>query len=210
MVTSIAAIYQRHRNPVTFSWSRAAVRFAGSQLVLKPGARVRDSELPDIAGGWMRLAGLKPTPAAIAGFSSTYGFLRYERETLADWRELIELFGHMAAPWGRPGDPRCRDMPAPGPGANAILRSTHHHARAYGERVFPRDFIPRVDDAGHETWEPRTLAGLLFLQMLDARRNFPSFRRCRWCQGWFAVGRADQNYCLPKHRSLHHYHERKS
>jgi hypothetical protein len=191
---------------VAFSWTRAAVRFQGSRLVLKPSARVGASELPEIAGGWMRLAGLKPTPTAIAGFSSTYGLLRREGETLADWREAIEVFAYMGAPWGRPDDLRCREMPVPGPEANAARKVAHYHAQIFGHRAFREDLYPELGEAG-ATWGPVTLAGFLFLQALDdTKRSFPSFRRCLWCRGWFAVGRADQQFCIPKHRALHHYH----
>jgi hypothetical protein len=185
------------------------VRCDGSRLLLKPDARADESELPEIAGGWMRLAGLKPSPAKVAGFASTYGFLRREGETLAEWRELIEVLAYMAAPWGRASDPRCREMLCPGPEANALRKLAHHHARAFGGRVFAADFVPEIGDAG-ATWQPVTLAGFLFSQALDdSKRDFPNFRRCLWCQGWFAVGRADQQFCLARHRALHHYHQQK-
>jgi hypothetical protein len=160
----------------------------------------------------MRLAGLELTADAVAGFAGRYGLLRErEPEALADWYEAIEVLARIAAPWGQPRDHECHEMPAPTPAANPALREAHYHARTFGERAFGRDLHPAIGEAG-ATFEPRTLLGFLFLDALADKQALPVFRRCAYpaCQGWFAVGgRVDQKYCLGKHRSLHHYHERK-
>ena len=57
-------------------------------------------------------------------------------------------------------------------------------------------------DAGEFNFQiaPRTLAGVLTMQATRTMIIPQHFRKCAHCQGWFAVGRADQRYCMAKHR----------
>ena len=195
---------------MAFSWSCAAVRLDGDGLVFQPGARIAASEAPEINGFWMRIAGLDPEPEEIRGFAERYGFLRHEGEGVALWQDVIGGLAEMAAPWGKPGDPSLTEMLAPEPetkpeliaareGGATPLSRRHH--------VIVVDVAPLGATTRSHTVE--TMYDFAFMQALDARQTLPSFRRCLWCKGWFAVGRSDQQYCLPKHRSLAHYHETK-
>jgi hypothetical protein len=187
---------------MAFSWPVSPVRLEGDRLLLEPRGRAGTSELPQIRGAWMRLAGLEPAPPAIADFASRYGLLRWGHdgsEALADWFEAIAVFVRMAAPWGHPMNPQCREMPAPGPAANLALREAHHEAQSFGHQAFGRDLYPAIVPDG-AVLEPQTLVGFLFLDALASKRRRPAFRRCLWCGDWFSVGRTDQVYCTPRHR----------
>jgi hypothetical protein len=199
---------------MTFSWPRVDVVFNRKRLEIMPFASERPSDAPEIAGVWMRYATCRSDEASIQGLANDLGLLREPEEALAEWREFTAQLALLAKPWTAyvppwtivpPGtiedDPDGKtEMPPPGPGSASLLTMAHAHARALRQEVLVRGDVGL--DAGADSFEiaARTLAGFLTIQASLALLERPRFRKCAHCQGWFAVGRADQKYCMPKHR----------
>ena len=185
---------------MAISWPRVDVRVVGPNLLIASLDSERPSDAPEIAGVWMRYATCGSDEASILGLANGLGLLREPGETLADWREFTAHMAALAQPWTAYVPSETTEMPAPGPGSAARLMIAHAHARALRQEALVRGDVGL--DAGADAFEisPRTLAGFLIIQANALLRDPPRFRICMHCRGWFAVGRADQIYCMPKHR----------
>jgi hypothetical protein len=184
------------------------VRLDGQRLVIASVASERPSDALDIAGVWLRYAVCGSDEAAILALANALGLLREPGETLAEWREFTAQLAILAKPWTdyvppemtECDPPREQELPPPGPGAASLLTIAHAQARALRQQMLVSEDVGL--DAGDVHFEiaARTLAGALTIQANLALLERPRFRRCAHCQDWFAVGRADQRYCMAKHR----------
>ncbi len=195
-----------------FSWPRSQVALVGRRLVLA-GNTETPSLAPAIAGFWMRLATLPRVPEEFAAFAGEFGVLRRYEEEIEDWEAMSRGFAEVAKPWGAPiilpfladsataGEPLVAEaLPPPGIGSAAVLIEAQTVAVALRQAAISRGDIGL--DAGASFFEiaPRTLAGFLVAQACRSLIELPGFKRCRWCGGWFAVGRNDQVFCCSRHR----------
>jgi hypothetical protein len=190
---------------MTFTWRQSNVELAGNRLVVKEPAYERASEAPSIPGVWMRYATCRGDDAGIRQLAASYGFLREPGETTASWRVFVLLLAFMARPWTRGSDSdELTEMPPPGIGSAAAIKMAHTYARELRQQVLTLgDLGLDVGDVDFER-APRTLAGYVAEQATVALLERPQFRRCEHCRGWFAVGRADQRFCMPRHRAAAH------
>jgi hypothetical protein len=188
---------------VEFSWPVSRVKIEDGHLVGAPRElQARLSEAAAIPGCWMQLATASPREREIRALASLYGFLRAPGERVADWQEMAALLSAIAAPWTdlEPHEKR-QELPTPhGIRAAAAFVVSRRLAQDLQRTALARaDVALGVGKDGFQP-EPRTLAGLFALQALDALVHQPAFRSCAWCHRLFAVGRADQVYCNPRHR----------
>jgi hypothetical protein len=190
------------------SWPRVDVVVERQRLEIASLAPERPSDAPKIAGVWMRYATCGSDEASILDLANGLGLLRQPGETLAEWREFTAQLALLAKPWTAYVPPettehdpdRETEMPPPGPGSASLLMIAHAHARTLRQAaLWGGDVGLDVGDVAFEI-APRTLAGALAIQASLALLERPRFRKCAHCSGWFAVGRADQKYCMPKHR----------
>jgi hypothetical protein len=190
---------------MVFTWRQSNVRLGGGCLVVKEPAYERESEAPLIPGVWMQYATCKGSDHAIRHLAALYGFLRAPGETAASWHVFILQLAFIARPWvmGGPSD-EWTEMPAPGIGSAAAIAAAHAYSRELRQQTLTLGDIAL--DPGDVIYEmaPRTLAGYLAHQAALALLERPHFRRCAHCHYWFAVGRADQRYCMPRHRAAAH------
>jgi hypothetical protein len=197
----------RERFAMTITWPCVEVTAIGQRLVLVSEFE-RPSDAPEIAGVWMRYATCRSDKVSILDLANGLGLLRGPGETFADWREFTAQLALLAKPWTTCVMPetteldpdRETELSPPGPGAASLMMIAHAYARALRQEALVRGDVSL--DAGDVSFEiaPRTLAGVLTMQATLALTERPRFRKCAYCQGWFAVGRADQRYCMAKHR----------
>jgi hypothetical protein len=187
-----------------FSWPQSRVKLAGERLVIADPVYERASELPEVPGGWMRLAAREPSARVARSLAATYGFLRAPGESVGDWQAMMALLYAIAQPWIYPGDlydRKLQELPAPrGVAAAAALIVARRVALDLQRRAIERgDVALAAGEAGFEI-QPQTLAGFLVITASAALNERPGFRRCLWCADWYAAGRRDQVYCIPRHR----------
>jgi hypothetical protein len=179
---------------------------AGTAFVSAGPERV--SLAPLIPGLWMRYATCEKHPRAFVPLAQSYGFLRSKEETAADWMKLCFKLELIGALWTERAPPE-GDMPPPGIGLGASIAGAAMVARQLRqEAVLNGDVALDAGDA-HFRPEPRTLAGFLVTQASTDLLERPTFRRCDWCIGWFALGRADMRFCTSQHRHAAHNHEKR-
>jgi hypothetical protein len=193
---------------MAFSWRQSNVRLEGRRLVIAEPKYERPSEAPDIPGFWMRLATSKPGARDARFLAARYGFLRAEGESVADWQVMIGMLERIAQPWTVATDKRHGTMPAPAIPSQLHLRA-QGHAYVLRERALAAGDV--VLESGTTGWRigARTLAGFLVIQATAALAEPLPFRLCAYCGRWFAVGRSDQTYCIPRHRWQAHNQQRR-
>jgi hypothetical protein len=214
MLTAVDAVDQKDRYPVTsFSWTCGRAELRRGRLVFARGATEEPSEASITNALWLRIVECRRNAPGFRVFAGLYGFLRKEGERAREWIELAELLDRIARPWGNPkewgnaGDRKILELPSPGPSTGAVFHDARRHAQELWRQAVADDLTP--DLAAPARFTPKNLAGFIALQVVEALEAPPTYRRCRLCGGWFAANRTDAFYCQDKHRSLHHYRERR-
>jgi hypothetical protein len=191
---------------MTFVWPRGEVRLDGDRLILASRERGQLSDASGIDGCWMRFAETEPSESAILALANAYGLLRAPNELISTWVALINGLSELGRPWTYPfveTKPREVDiMMAPAVGEAALVHTAQAHARLLRQHALRSGDV--AIEAGDLNFEPvpRNLAGYLVVTAnndLNASPQ-PRFKRCAYCHGWYSRGRADQRFCMPKHR----------
>jgi hypothetical protein len=191
---------------MTFLWPATPVRLVGDQFLRSGPPHERPNEALEAPGFWMRLAQLRKTNEQYKAFASEYGLLRRDGERIADWALFAGLLERCAVLWG---DRRRAELPPPDPHKTAALELAHGSAAMLRHMALEEGDVRLVPGTTDFVCLPSSLAGLLTLQVTSALHELPHFVKCRRCKGWFARGRADQRYCLDRHRWAHHNRERR-
>ena len=194
----------------SFSWTCARAELKRGRLIFARGAVEEPSEAPTLNAFWMKVVECQRNAPGFRAFVGNFGFLREPGEPAADWVALAGLLAEVAKPWGNPQDRSIAEMPSPGTGRAAALHVARQHAQELWCQAVAHDLRDLIPDlTAPSRFTPKTLAGFIALQAIEALERPPAYRRCRLCGGWFAVNRGDAFFCRDQHRSLFHYRERR-
>jgi hypothetical protein len=191
----------------SFSWTCARAELRRGRLIFARGAVEEVSEAPTLNAFWMKVVECQRNAPGFRAFVGNFGFLRAAGEPAADWVALAELLAEIARPWGNPQDRSIAEMFSPGAARAAALHDARRHAQGLWRQAVDGDLEP--DLTAPSRFIPKNLAGFIALQVIEALEAPPAYRRCRLCNGWFAVNRADAFFCRDQHRSLFNYREGK-
>jgi hypothetical protein len=204
-VKSVPSRATHSRN--SFSWTRSPVALSQDRQWLVLTADTEEpSDAPALDALWLRLAALPPTDEAMVAAANEYGFLTRTGESVFNWLQTRQQLREIAQLWGEPADLALHELRFSKGGDFTTIRQARELAHEMRRTAIIGDGIAMDRDIkivpGLVNYEvqPRTLFGLLTVQVADALAERPLYRRCAYCAGWFAVRRSDQLYCQPKHR----------
>ena len=190
-----------------FSWTRSPVALSQDRQQLVLTAETEEpSDAPALDALWLRLAALPNTEEAVAAAANEYGFLTRLGEGVSYWLQTRQQLREIAQLWGEPADLALHELRFSKGGDFTTIRQARELAHEMRRTAIIGDGIAMDRDIkivpGLVNYEvqPRTLFGLLTVQVSAALERRRLYRRCAYCGGWFAVRRTDQLYCLPKHR----------
>jgi hypothetical protein len=183
-----------------FSWTRSPVALSQDRRHLVLTAETEElSDAPALDALWLRLAALPPTDEAMVAAANEYGFLTRPGETVFYWTATRAKLREVAELWGEPADPALRELRFSKTGDFTAIRQARDVAYDLRRVAVFEDVEIAPGLVSYEV-QPRTLYGLLTIQVAVALEERPLYRRCAYCGGWFTVRRSDHLYCLPKHR----------
>lgn len=157
-------------------------------------------------GAWFNLARTDPQDSRVVrSIAGRWGVLTWqgmdeESEPLAVWRALIDELGRLAAAWDDTGE-----LAAPEKRQQTALLAhevqhrvlTEHLRRGGTFASFGAGGWGMVTACMDHWWRLSTLASVY---------AETTFRRCRWCNAWFAMQgrRGDAGFCSERHRNYLH------